>query len=371
MALEETVADIQGKIRIGGLPNEYAVTTGAVLPMLGALDWPETNPLIVYPQYQVEGRFVDFALRNPIGGSALVFLEVKKVGGLSPKGEEQLFDYAYKRGVPLLVFTDGQEWDFYLPTGQGASYEERKIYSLDLLKCDIAECCARLRRYLSHSDVLQGIASQNAWADYQEVLRQRQIEQTLPRQRQRLLDETDASVVEALAKKVAEICGYPPHPQTCVDFLSTVPRTVSEQKLPQRIQPTPQPSKQVEPVKPDSVQPNQPYTGIGFRLHGEWHPCPSAIRVMVGVLEKLTELDPAFPDKFAAKDTRKKRRYIAKSKYDLYYQRADLCDNLSVQSNFGWFVGTSYGKRDVVKVVSLACEVAGLQFDSDLVLQLG
>ena len=370
MVLEETVADIQGKIRGGGLPNEYAVTTGAVLPMLGALDWPATNPLIVYPQYQVEGRFVDFALRNPIGKNALVFLEVKKVGGLSPKGEEQLFDYAYKGGVPLLVFTDGQEWDFYLPTGQGPSYEERQIYSLDLLKVDISECCTRLRRYLSYGDVLQGIAAQNAWVDYQEVLRQRQIEQTLPLAWQRLLDETDASVVDALAKKVTEICGYSPNQRTCIAFLSTVPRVVSGQKLPQQTQPPLQPRKPSEPVKPAPSQPNPPNTGVGFILRDEWHPCPSAIQVMVGVLEKLSELDPTFPDKFAAKDTRKSRSFIARSK-DGLYQTAHLREKFSVESNFGWFIGTNYDKPSIVNAIKLACETAELKFGQDLIIQLG
>ena len=369
MVLEETVADIQGKIRVGGLPNEYAVTTGAVLPMLGALDWPAANPLIVYPQYQVEGRKVDFALRKPVVQTPVVFLEVKKVGGLSPKGEKQLFDYAYETGVSLLVFTDGQEWDFYLAHGQGP-YEERRFYNLDLLKGDITECCARLRRYLAYNEVLNGDALHNALTDYGEVLQQRQIERSLPQAWNRLLDQTDASVVEALTKKVTEICGYSPNQRTCADFLSTVPRAVSGQKLPQQTPPTPQPSKPSEPVKPAPSQPNPPNTGMGFILRDEWHPCPSAIQVMVGVLEKLTELDPTFPGKFAAKDTRKSRRYIARSK-DGLYQQDHLREKFSVESNFRWFIGTNYNKSSIVNAIKLACETAELKFGQDLIIQLG
>ena len=366
MALEETVADIQQRIRVGGLPNESAVSTGAVIPMLAALEWPATNPLVVYPQFPVEGRFVDFALRNPnptggnsLAGNSLVFLEVKRVGGLSPKGEEQLFDYAYKTGVPLLVFTDGQEWDFYLTAGLGP-YEERKIYNLDLLRCDIAECCARLRRYLARDDVLKGIAAQNAWADYQGVLRQREVEAALPQAWNQLLDTVDDSVIESLVKRVSGICGYEPGRQTCADFLTRVPR------MGVLTQPIPAPPKPV--ARPDTT-PAKPGSGVGFTLRGERYGCANAIRVMVGILEKLTELDPTFPDKFAAKDTRKSRSYIAKSK-DGLYQSAHLCERFSVQSNFGWFIGTNYNKLEVVKIAKLACETAGLEFGRDIILHI-
>lgn len=360
MALEETVADIQGKIRIGGMPNEYAVYQGAVIPILAALEWPTTDTLIVYPQFSVEGRKVDYALCKPITQTPVVFLEVKKVGGLSPKGERQLFDYAYTTGVSLLVFTDGQEWDFYLPTGQG-SYEQRRFCGLDLLKCDIAECCTRLRRYLAYNEVLNGVALHNALTDYRKVLEERQIEQSLPQAWNQLLDTVDDSVIESLVKRVTRICGYEPRRQICADFLSKVPR------MGVLSQPATPPKPEVRPNPP----PAKPQSGVGFILRGEWHSFPSAIRVMVGVLEKLTELDPTFPDKFAAKDTRKSRRYIARSKYGLYSERADLCEKFSTPlSNFGWFVGTNYNKGDVVKVVTLACEVAGLQFGQDLILQL-
>lgn len=361
MALEETVVEIRGKVLASGLPNEFAVSTGAVLPMLAALDWPTGDPLVVYPQFPVEGKLVDFALRNPTGWNPVVFLEVKKVGGLSPKGEKQIFDYAYTKGVPLLVFTDGREWDFYLTAGQGP-YEERKIYNLDLLRCDVDEGCDRLRRYLFRGDVLKGIAAQNAWADYQGVLQQREIEAALPQAWNQLLDTVDDSVIESLVKRVTGICGYAPGRQTCADFLAQIPRMGV---LPQPI-PTPP-----KPVARPNTAPAKPKSDVGFTLRGEWYGCSNAIRVMVGVLEKLTELDPAFPDKFAAKDTRKKRQYVAKSKEGLYSEKpADFCERFSVHAKFGWFIGTNYGKGQVKDAVKLACETAGLELGRDIILHI-
>jgi hypothetical protein len=37
-----------------------------------------------------------------------VFIEVKQIGR-SDGGERQLFEYAFHRGVPMTILTDGQE----------------------------------------------------------------------------------------------------------------------------------------------------------------------------------------------------------------------------------------------------------------------
>ena len=200
MALDEAIERIKEIITAGGLPNEYAVTTGAVLPMLAALDWPADNPIVVYPQYNVRGKFVDLALFNFNGGSPFAFIEVKRGGGLSPQGEEQLFDYAYREGVPLLVFTDGQKWDIYLPSGQG-QYTERKVRSLDILADDVEFCSHYLTRYLSHGVVQRNAALQNAWDDYRENVQLRRINEILPRAWNQLLEEPDDMLVDLLAER--------------------------------------------------------------------------------------------------------------------------------------------------------------------------
>jgi len=54
-----------------------------------------------------------------------VFIEVKQVGQ-SDGGERQLFEYAFHRGVPMAILTDGQEWHFFLPAKQG-DYGDRRV----------------------------------------------------------------------------------------------------------------------------------------------------------------------------------------------------------------------------------------------------
>lgn len=36
----------------------------------------------------------------------------------------------------------------------------------------------------------------------------------------------------------------------------------------------------------------------------------------------------------------------------------------------GWWMGLNYSKRSIIEIIQLACEVAGLKFDSDVVIQL-
>lgn len=61
--------------------------------------------------------------------------------------ERQLFENAFHDGVPMATFTDGREWEFFLPAEQGA-YVDRRVYKLDIAERDTKECAQRLERYL-------------------------------------------------------------------------------------------------------------------------------------------------------------------------------------------------------------------------------
>ncbi len=101
MSFEQTISQVQENIRKGLFPNEAAVSTGVVLRILDALEWPVFDTAVVVPEYAVEGRRVDYALCGS-RGEPVVFLEVKRVG-VADSGERQLFEYAFHRGVPLAV----------------------------------------------------------------------------------------------------------------------------------------------------------------------------------------------------------------------------------------------------------------------------
>ena len=274
---------------------EAAVSTGAVLPMLKGLGWPVFEPSVVYPQYPVEGRWVDYALCNPTG-KPLVLLEVKRVGKASG-GERQLF----------------------------------------------------------------------ARADHEAADRQRQIEQTLPLAFRRILEEADESIVESLAAKVADLCGYEPDTATCAAFLLARSSIAQVQSPPI----TKNDGQDKENTGPSNMP--TPLDKVGFVLHGQWYPCRSNVDVIRLVFERLAERDPNFPEEFADPERRhgRRRRYLARTKEELYPGQPALCESASTKLSFGWFMGTNYGQPGIRTIVRLVFEVTGLELGTDLVIHLG
>src|SRR5687768_16782603 len=119
--MEQLLDRIRGRLAGGAYSNEAAVSLGILTPILGALGWDVSDPDQIAPEYSSGRGRVDFALCLPPRRPA-IFIEVKGVGR-SLEGDRQLFEYAFHEGVPLCVLTDGREWSFYLPSGQG-NYED-------------------------------------------------------------------------------------------------------------------------------------------------------------------------------------------------------------------------------------------------------
>ena len=207
-------------MRGDAFPSEAAVSQGILLPALHELGWPVFDTQVVIPEFSLEGRRVDYALCHPANKPA-VFVEVKKVG-LLEGADRQLFEYAFHSGVPMAILTDGQEWSFYLPGEQGP-YDERRVYKLDLLERNIEDAADRLERYLSYKRVCSGEALKAARSDYQTVARDREIEAALPRAWRALLEEPDSPLLDLLAEKVEDLCGYRPDLDSCIQFLEHDP----------------------------------------------------------------------------------------------------------------------------------------------------
>jgi hypothetical protein len=214
--LEELLKRIQSALRERRFSNEAAISQGVVLPILRELQWPDHDTQVVYPEYTVKGRRVDFAL-CPRPNRPLVFIEVKQLGQ-SAGADKQLFEYAFHVGIPMAVLTDGQEWNFYLPAEPG-DYEERRVYKLDLLERDLEESTRIFERYLGYQEICSGKAITDARTDYQNVARKREIEATIPKAWQRLLEEPEQRLVDLVAEKVESLCGYKPDMEPLFKFL--------------------------------------------------------------------------------------------------------------------------------------------------------
>jgi hypothetical protein len=281
---------------------------------------------------------------------------VKKVGQ-SEGADKQLFEYAFYVGIPMAVLTDGQEWHFFLPGEQGA-YQERRVYKLDILERDTAESAKRLVRYLSYDAVCSGKAIEAAKRDYQNVTRQREIKANLPIAFAKLIQEQDEALIEILADRVENLCGYKPEPDVVADFLSKgVPTNVGAFASAE-LRPSPSKSTMVTP----QAQPS-----YGFTLLGRHYPAKNPTAVYYGVFEELSKRDPTFLPRFAALPKHgKKRRYVAQTKEELYPGRLDLVESHSHQLSSGWWIGTNYSTGTKEKIIRLACEVAGVTFGTDL-----
>jgi hypothetical protein len=88
-----------------------------------------------------------------------------KQPGKAEDGVRQALEYAFHTGVPFIVLTDGKTWSFYLPAEQG-SYEDRRVYKLDLFERPLGEAAETLRRYLARARIESGEALETARNEY-------------------------------------------------------------------------------------------------------------------------------------------------------------------------------------------------------------
>ncbi|MFZ5453014.1 MAG: type I restriction endonuclease [Thermodesulfobacteriota bacterium] len=260
--LRDHIKEIREGIKAGLFTNEASVSQGIVLRLLHAFSWPTYDIQIVFPEYPLTGRRADFALCHP-AGKPLVFIEVKPLGQ-SDTGERQLFEYAFHKGVPMAILTNGHEWHFFLPAEQG-DYGERRVYKLDLVEREIGEIARRLERYLKYEAICSGAAIESARADYKDVARERLIKAKLPEAWSNLIQEEDGLLLELVADQVESLCGYKPDPDTVATFIRTdVILRGSPIKVPPSKPEPPRPQKPAEPHPPIPA----PTQGVGFSLDG-------------------------------------------------------------------------------------------------------
>ena len=222
MTLKEHIKDISNLLKQGAFANEKerTVSDRIVNRLLQALEWPIFTPQIVIDEYPVEERRVDFALCHP-ESTPRVFVEVKRVGNID-KGIKQLFEYAFHRGIPIVVLTDGQKWRFYHPAGEG-SYEDRIVAEIDLIAENSEECSNCLDRYLNYESVKTGKAAKVIASDYQRIVSQRKTEERLPEVWTELVQEENEDLLRVMVNKAIEKVGHKPTEEQVVSFLKKLP----------------------------------------------------------------------------------------------------------------------------------------------------
>ena len=200
--------------------NEAVVCQGMVLPLLRLLGWNPDDPEEVFPQFPVNGRWVDYCLR--VNGDSRVFVEAKKADENLENHQEQLLDYGFKCGVEIAALTNGTSWWLYLPLHKG-SWEKRKFLVVDIDDQKIETAAAHLRQFLSKEAIADGLVVSKAQQLLVSKERQRRITETLPKVWTAICQGADDLPDEFFApiyQKVESDCGYRPDREQVVGFLS-------------------------------------------------------------------------------------------------------------------------------------------------------
>jgi hypothetical protein len=362
MSLLDALTTILSKLEKDEFANEQAIKQGVVLRILTSLGWDSFDTTVVWPEYSVPPRRVDYALCHP-AKKAAVFIEVKQPGQ-TDTADKQLFEYAFHEGVPLAVLTDGQTWSFYLPSGQG-SYDDRRVYHLDLLERTPAEAVDKLERYLQQSRVASGAAFEAAQSDYKSRSRQQQARTVIPDAWKELVDAEDSRLLDLISEATERRIGVQPARADLTDFLGRIrfaPALAPAGTPPPRLAP-PAAGSSPAPANPDNTV--GMIGGSWFRLDGQLHQVRNAKEVVLGVLRELERRQPGFLERCARHDENqgRTRSYIARRAEELYPGRPDFAQNGDMYTQIvpGWLLMTNFSNQVKRSILTLAAQVAGIR----------
>lgn len=160
--LKNTIAHILEHKQHLADANEATAQQYAVLPILRALAWDDTNlaSMEIIPEYQVESRRADYALHTKQEQNPVVLIECKRWDQPIGRNEEQICFYAYSGNVPLAIITNGKLWRFYLSRWEASSLSDRIFCETDIE--DRENVVSNLEKYLLKSNVISGEAELNA-----------------------------------------------------------------------------------------------------------------------------------------------------------------------------------------------------------------
>jgi hypothetical protein len=337
--MEELIGKIRSRLTDGAYINEASVSHGVVTPILRALGWDDTDPAQVVPEYASGRGRVDFALcasaRRPS-----VFVEVKGVGR-SVEGDRQLFEYAFHEGVPLCLLTDGRDWSFYLPGGQG-SYDDRRVYRLQINERSPTECADVFKRYLSRERVKSGAAYQDALLDYRDASNRREASRALPRAWGELVSEPEELLIELLSERAEKLCGFRPDQKEVLEFLGgLLPKATEVLGGPQRnmnkVQIETSDGFAIQKIKPARASVMSIARQVKYTLFGKSYVAANGNTALVEIFRSL---GAQFPDKIEslAQAVRgSTRNHIARTVEEIYPARPDLAR--AAEFAPGWLVG--------------------------------
>ena len=369
--MESLVDRIRAGLDGGLYPNERAVSTSIVVPILRALDWDDSDPAQVMPEYTNPRGRVDYAL-SPSRNSPAVFVEVKRVGQTA-EADRQLFEYAFHEGAQIAVLTDGRIWNFYLP-GQHGSYEDRRVYQLDIVERETAEIVLRFRRYLDRVRVADGRALSDAQSDYHASASRRAAQLTLPKAWAQLLAEPDGLLIDLLRERTEALCGHKPNDTALESFLRSCPTEnvgVSITVRPPRVRVATIATASLPTLAEPSVSRIEANTSPKgernrWRVGNQSGVERNGVDTMLAVLSAMFRLYPDRQETMAAAVRTRGRNNIARSIDEIYPNQPQIARRNNRQLPDGWYVGTNESSATKTRIVAQAARGAGLTMGTDV-----
>ena len=139
------ITTLQQRIRDHGpalRENETRTRMALIDPLLAALGWNVSDPAVVTPEYNVSGRWADYALLGTDGKPAAT-LEAKKLGESLASHRMQMLNYSNAAGITYAGLTDGNHWELY-EVFAPKPLEERRVLQLSTVDTPAHQCALQL-----------------------------------------------------------------------------------------------------------------------------------------------------------------------------------------------------------------------------------
>lgn len=362
--LTPTIRDLAKGIAAGSFRSEAEISQGVVKRVLHDLGWPVFDMQVVAPEFKIGSRKVDYALCQP-PGKAAVLVEVKDLGKADKKGQKQLFEYCFHQGVPIAVLTDGRTWSFFFPAGQG-DYEERRFAQIDLLDDEHRDAAVTLATFLDMEDVKSQRARRRAERAYEAARFQKQAASKFATVWGKLLSGPEPLLLDLFSEEVENATGVRPDPERAAEFIrgqavgAAVTGSASPVKSARR---KPKPP-------PRSVSPSMKSPGVPtFQFQGRTETFGNGAKLLGAVFGAFASMDPGFCGRYSERYTGRVRKYVARSKEELYPGTPRLQSKAQPLPG-GWWVATNISNTEKVKRIKQACTVVGLEFGRDVVVEI-
>jgi len=137
-----------------------------------------------------------------------VFIEAKRIREELEFHHRQLLNYSFEAGVGLAILTNGVSWWFYLPLLPDAAWEDRKVYTVDLLQQEAEDVAQKFIDLLSRDKISSGEAIENAKSIYESQQKKIIIRRTLLKAWNKIISEPDELLVTLLVETTEKLCGH-------------------------------------------------------------------------------------------------------------------------------------------------------------------